>query len=77
MNNPMLHQLSQTTRAMPQQQLGNNPLQMMQEFAKFKKQMAGKNPQQIVENLIKSGQMTNEQYQQLVQQAKSLQSILK
>ena len=65
----------------------NNTFQMIQRFAEFKKQMQGKNPQaiinnllkngQIVDELLKSGRMTSEQFEMLKQEAHSLQNILK
>lgn len=58
--------------AMPQ-----NPLQMIQQFSQFKREMQGKNPQAIVEGLLQSGKMTQQQFQQLKQQAEALQSILR
>ena len=56
---------------------GNNPLGMIQAFAQFKNSMQGKNPQAMVEDLLKSGKMTQAQFDQLKQQASALQSILK
>lgn len=73
MENPILKMLSQTNgTAMP-----NNPLAMLGQFAEFKKQMRGKNPQAIVQGLLSSGKMSQQQFEQLKQQAQSLQSILK
>ena len=72
--NPILAMLSQSQQ--PGQGM-NNPIQMLQQFSEFKKTMAGKNPQAIVENLLKSGQMSNQQFEQLKQQAKTLSQFLK
>ena len=55
----------------------NNMLQMISQFNTFRKQMAGQNPQAIVQNLLQSGQMSREQYNQLADMAKGLQNILK
>ena len=55
----------------------NNFLGMIQAFEQFKNSMRGKNPQAMVENLLKSGKMTQAQFDQLKQQASALQSILK
>ena len=52
-------------------------MQMMQNFAQFKRMMQGRNPQQMVQNLLQSGQMTQEQFEQLKQQANELQKILR
>lgn len=71
MQNPMIQALSQASQQAP-----NNPMQMMQKFAEFKRQMQGKNPQAIVQQLLASGQMSQQQFDALKQQAQALQSIL-
>lgn len=71
MTNPMLQALSQPRN----QQMPNNPMQMMQKFAEFKRQMQGKNPQAIVQQLLASGQMSQQQFDSLKQQAQALQSL--
>lgn len=49
----------------------NNPMsQFMNEFKRLQKTV--KNPQQEVENLLKSGQMTQQQFNQLSQMANQL-----
>ena len=53
------------------------PMQMMQQFAQFRRMMQGRNPQQMVQNLLSSGQMTQAQFEQLKQQASELQKILR
>lgn len=55
----------------------NNPMQMLQQFAEFKRQMQGKNPEAIVKDLLASGKMTQEQFDSLKQQAMTLQNFLK
>lgn len=70
--NPMLRMLNQASAAMP-----NNPLALLSQFADFKKQMAGKNPKAMVQELLKSGRMSQQQFEQLKAQAQSLSSILK
>lgn len=57
-----------------QNQGGNNPMQMVNEFMEFAKGFQG-NPQQEVMNMLNSGQMTQEQFNQLSQQAKQLQNM--
>ena len=79
MSNPMLDRLS---RGEPQQFAGSGnmvggPMQMMQQFAQFRRMMQGRNPQQMVQNLLQSGQMTQAQFEQLKQQANELQKILR
>ena len=54
----------------------NNPMQMIQQFAEFKRQMEGKNPRAIVEDLLKSGKMSAEQFEALKKEVSTLQSIL-
>ena len=79
MGNPMLDMLS---RGAPKQFAGpvnmsGGPMQMMHQFAQFRRMMQGRNPQQMVQNLLSSGQMTQEQFEQLKQQANELQKILR
>lgn len=54
---------------------GNNNI--LQRFNEFRKQMEGKDPNEVLNNLLVSGQVTQEQVQQAVAQAKQLQNILK
>lgn len=58
-------------------QMQNNPLQMLAQFAEFKRQMTGKNPQAMVMQLLQSGQMSQQQFERLKQQAQMLSQILK
>lgn len=58
---------------MQQNQL-NNPMQMVNEFMQFVKGFKG-NPQQEVMNMLNNGQMTQEQFNQLSQQAKQIQNM--
>lgn len=79
MANPMLDMLS---RGDPKHFAGagnmsGGPMQMMKQFAQFKRMMQGRNPQQMVQNLLSSGQMTQAQFDQLKQQANELQKILR
>ena len=70
MTNPLSQFLRQSQ---PQRPATNNPLAMISEFRKF---AAGKAKQQI-EQLLSSGQMTQEQFQQYQQQAKEFMQFLK
>lgn len=70
MTNPILNAL------LPANQTAN-PMRMISEFAKFKQQMAGRDPQAIVQNLLDSGRMTQEQLAQLKEQASALMTILR
>lgn len=55
-------------------QLLQNP-DFLQRFNQFK-QMAGNNPRQQVEQLLKSGKVSQPQYDQAMQMAKQLQNLL-
>ena len=50
---------------------------IVKQFADFKKQMEGKNAEEIVKQLLKEGKMTNEQFESYKSQAQSLMSILR
>ena len=78
MANPLINKIAgQISMPMP----ANNPMggmaQMMQQFQQFRRLMVGRDPQQIINNLMASGQMTNEQYQQLVAQAKNMMQMFR
>lgn len=70
-----MQKLNLNAQANPQPQM-NNPMQMIQQFAEFKRQMEGKNPRAIVEDLLKSGKMSAEQFEALKKEVSTLQSIL-
>lgn len=72
--NPILQMLEQSKSPAP---TNRDPLQMMQQFAQFKKQMQGKDPQAMVQELLASGKMTPQQFEQLKKQAQSMQNFLK
>ena len=78
MGNPMLDMLS---RGAPKQFAGNGnmsgPMQMMQQFAQFKRLMQGRNPQAMVQQLLDSGQMSQAQFAQLKSMASSMRDILR
>lgn len=71
-----MQKLNLNAQANPQPQM-NNPMQMIQQFAEFKRQMEGKNPRAIVEDLLKSGKMSAEQLDNLKRQAQTLQNLLR
>lgn len=60
---------------MPQNPV-SNMLNMVNQFNQFKNTFQG-NPEQQVKQLLNSGQMTQQQFNQLSQLAKQLQGILK
>ena len=55
----------------------NNPMNMLQQFNQFRQQMAGKDPEAIVKNMLSTGQMSQQQYEQLANQARQLSQFLK
>lgn len=52
-----------------------NPIQMINQFNQFRQQFNG-DPKQTVQNLLNSGQMSQQQFNQLQQQATQFQQIL-
>lgn len=70
MPNPIMQQLF--NRRLP-----NNPLAMVAEFRKFAQGMTPEKAQQQIQQLLSSGQMTQEQFQQLQAQAKEFMQFLK
>lgn len=52
-----------------------NPMQMVQQFHQFRQNFQG-DPQQIVQQLLNSGQMTQSQYNQLTEIAQQFQKLL-
>ena len=79
MSNPMLDMLSRGAQNhfSGSGNMPGGPMQMMQQFAQFRRMMQGRNPQQMVQNLLSTGQMTQAQFEQLKQQASELQNILR
>lgn len=55
----------------------NQNSNIINQFADFKKQMEGKDPEAIVKQLLKEGKMTNEQFEKFKSQAQSLMAILR
>lgn len=54
----------------------NNPIAMMAEFRKFSANMTPQRAQQQVEKLLADGTMSQDQFQQLQQQAKDFLAFL-
>lgn len=54
----------------------NNPISMLQQFNQFRQSMAGKDPEAMVNELLRSGKMTPAQYEQLKQQAQTFMQFL-
>lgn len=55
----------------------NNKIQAIQQLTDFAKTLKGANPQQVVQQLINTGKMSQEQFQQLSQIANNIRSMLK
>lgn len=68
MTNPILQAMGKI--AMP-----NSPMNVVQQFMQFKQQMQGKDPQKIVEQMLADGQMSQQQFEQLKQQAEQFKGI--
>lgn len=71
--NALYQQLQQTRSAMP----GNPDIQnIIKQFQQFKKNFSG-DPQQQIQQLLNSGKVSQQQYDQAVQMAKTLQNMMK
>lgn len=73
MTNPIAQYLNQNQ----QQSLPNNPIAMISKFRQFAAGMTPEGAKQQIDQLLASGQMTQEQFQQLQQQAKEFIQFLK
>lgn len=67
MHNPMLQQLAQA----------NPQMNMLKQFNQFRQQMAGKDPQAIITDLLNTGKMTPQQFENLKAQAMEMQKFLR
>ena len=54
---------------------GNNKSNMIQQFQQFMNQMKGKNPNQIINELVSSGKVSQAQLDQAQKQAMQMQSM--
>ena len=54
----------------------NNMLQLLQQFQQFRQNFRG-NPQQQIQRMLQTGQISQAQYNNAVQMAQQLQSFLK
>lgn len=64
MANPLFHALG-----------GNQPPNMLQQFQSFMQQMQGKDPNQILNELVSSGQVSQAQLNQAQQRAQQMQQM--
>lgn len=51
-----------------------NPMQMMMQFPQFMNQMRGQDPQQILNNMVSSGRVSQQQLNQAQQMARQMMS---
>ena len=74
--NPILQMMQQ----LPQQQSASasNPMALLQQFSQFKALLAsrGQDPKTLVNLLMQSGKMSQQQFQQLQQQAAFFKNLL-
>lgn len=56
-------------------QMGNNPMNMMQQFQKFMHEMQGKNPTEEINKLLQSGKLNQQQLNQAQQMAQQMQGM--
>ena len=55
---------------------GNQQGNMMQQFQRFMNQMQGKNPNEMIEQIVASGQLSQQQLNSIQQQAKNMERQL-
>ena len=54
---------------------GNKQPNMMQRFQQFMNQMKGKDPNAVIQDMMQSGKITQDQYNQARQQAQQMQGM--
>lgn len=54
---------------------GNGPMDIMNQFQQFRQQMQGKNPNEEINKLLQSGQISQQQLNQAQQTARQLMSM--
>lgn len=73
-SNPLLDVLSPQQQLPPQRP--NNPMELLAEFRKFAQGMTPQGAQQQIRQLLSSGRMTQQQFQQLQAQARQFAQFL-
>lgn len=68
---------SPVSKAMGKGMQGRNPMQIVQEFQKFRQEMQGKNPTEELNKLLQSGKISQEHLNQAQQMAPLVQQLLK
>lgn len=79
MANSILGRVANLQPAAPQQVAPgrtNSPMQLMQQFQQFRDTFKG-NPQQMVQQMLQSGQINNAQLQQAMQMAQQFRQFVK
>lgn len=77
MPNPLISKIMPQAQQMPLPPQMEGMQNMLGQFQQFRQLMVGRNPRQMVNNLLASGQMTNEQYQQLISQAQQFMQMFR
>lgn len=73
---PLFNLLNNNRATVPMNNPMNNVMNMVNQFNQFKRTFQG-DPEQQVKQLLSSGKMSQQQFDQLSQMAKQLQGILK
>lgn len=77
MPNPLISKIMPQAQQMPLPPQMEGMQNMLGQFQQFRQLMVGRNPRQMINNLLASGQMTNEQYQQLISQAQQFMQMFR
>ena len=72
MSNPIFEALSRNNGGMT-----GNPINMLQQFQQFRNNMQGKNPNEEIQKMLMSGQISQQQLNQAQQMAMQMQNILR
>lgn len=72
MPNPILQMLT----AQPQNHPTNNPLQLIRQFQEFSKSMTPQRAEEIVKQKLQTGEMSQQQFEQLKNQAQQMAQML-
>lgn len=57
--------------------MGGGPMNMVQQFQRFRQEMQGKNPQEEINKLLQSGKISQQQLNQAQQMAQQFRGLLK
>ena len=77
MPNPLISKIIPAVSQMPLSPRMAGMQNMLGQFQQFRQLMVGRNPRQLINNLLANGQMTNEQYQQLLSQAQQFKQVFR